>query len=164
MKNSTEAFADEALRFERWLLEGSDRGADAAMEALRHLLALYGAALNLPTGWSEPGDPVVEVTPPGEAEWQRAYEAARRLPIDLYGQVFNPAVVPPEEPCVGSIADDLADIYRDIAGGLRVFEQGSHAVAAAEWTLSLYSHWGAHATGAIHALHWWLARNRQALE
>jgi hypothetical protein len=95
----------------------------------------------------------------GDGERQRAYRASQRIPLDLYGEVFNPTLVPPEEPVIGSIADDLADIYREIAAGLRAYEQGNHAAAAWEWTFGLHSHWGAHATSAIRALHWWLAEN-----
>jgi hypothetical protein len=153
-----QAFAVEASRFERWLLEGSDRDADAVGEALRRLLGLYGAALNLPSAWSDEVESS-ESARLGDGERQRAYRASQRIPLDLYGEVFNPTLVPPEEPVIGSIADDLADIYSEIAAGLRAYEQGNHAAAAWEWTFGLHSHWGAHATSAIRALHWWLAEN-----
>jgi hypothetical protein len=154
-----DAFAIEASRFERWLLEGTDRDADAAREALTRLLGLYRAALDLPSAWSDELEREGEVERASHTEWQRAYDASRRLPIDRYSNIFNPTVVPPEEPVNGSVSDDLADIYRDIATGLRAYESGKRSAAAWEWSFHLYAHWGAHATSAIHALHWWLAEN-----
>ena len=38
--DSIDAFAIEARRFERWLLEGTDQQADAAREGLKRLLEL----------------------------------------------------------------------------------------------------------------------------
>ena len=87
------------------------------------------------------------------------YVAAARLPFDYYGEVCDPSVLPPEGPAIGSLADDLADIDRDVVGGLRAFLAGRPAAAAEAWETWLWGHWGGHATGAIRALHAWLAAN-----
>ena len=84
---------------------------------------------------------------------------AARLPLDMYGEVYNPLVVPPEEPLVGSLADDITDVYREVEDGLRLFRAGRREEAIFQWTMSLQIHWGEHATGAIRALHCWLAQN-----
>ena len=73
--------------------------------------------------------------------------------------MFDPLPVPPEEPVVGSLTDDIADIYRDVIPGLREYELGRRAQAVWEWGFGLRHHWGEHATGAIRALHCRLAAN-----
>ena len=67
--------------------------------------------------------------------------------------------MPPEKAVVGSLADDIADIYRDVVSGLRAFQSGLRAEAIWEWGFNFRDHWGRHATEAIKALHAWLAEN-----
>jgi hypothetical protein len=156
---SVDKFAAEVVLFERWLLHGQDRDADAAREGLVRVVRLYAAALDLPWLWStgHEGPEPSERLP--QSEWKRAYDGTRRLPVDLYIDVYNPTSEPSEEPVTGSVSDDLADIYRDVADGLRIYERGDHTEAAWQWSFGLHSHWGAHATSAIRVLHWWLSNN-----
>ena len=77
----------------------------------------------------------------------------------MYGEVFDPLTIPSEEPVIGSIADDIIDIYRDVVTGLRAYRLGDLANARWEWAFNFAHHWGEHATGAIRALHAWLAAN-----
>lgn len=46
-------FATEARAFERWLLFGTDREADAARECLIRLLDLYRLGIELPPEWPD---------------------------------------------------------------------------------------------------------------
>jgi hypothetical protein len=46
------------------------------------------------------------------------------LPLNHYSTCFDPLIVPAEEPVVGSIPDDLADIWRDVKRGLALYEAG----------------------------------------
>ena len=157
--DSIEKFADEAAAFERWLLSGTDREADAARACLIRLLELYRAGIALPPESSDElgdGDDIERV---GDAEWDVAYKASARLPLDYYAEVFDPTEVPGEAPVVGSLSDDLADIYRDVVTGLRAYHSGDRAGAVWAWSFCLHAHWGAHATGAMRALHWWLRNN-----
>ena len=77
----------------------------------------------------------------------------------MYGEVLDPLPVPPEEPVIGSIADDVIDIYRDVVTGLRAYQAGNKTGALWEWGGGFRHHWGEHATGAIRAIHAWLASN-----
>jgi hypothetical protein len=58
---------------------------------------------------------------------------------------------------MGDLADDLADIYRDIKPGLRAWdteEEGYLDEVVFDWKLPHFgSHWGIHAVGAMRALH-----------
>ena len=85
--DSVDAFALEARLFEQWLLHASDQDADAAREALARLLGLYRAALDLPPAWSDELGRGADVERLTDDQWRRAYDASRRLPVDLYSEV-----------------------------------------------------------------------------
>jgi hypothetical protein len=52
------------------------------------------------------------------------------------------------------LADDLADIHRDLTHGLRALADGAaHEDVVWEWRFGFYSHWGRHATEALRVLH-----------
>lgn len=149
------AFAEQARRFCRWATGEAGEPLDAAA-ALRRIALLYSAALALPPPFSEGvSAEVAEVNLPLEAQ-----VAARigGLQPSVYWVVFDPLHDPAEEPVCGSIADDIRDIYRDVARGLALFEMGQHAEARWEWGCNFRTHWGAHATGAMRALHAWFAQ------
>ena len=56
-------------------------------------------------------------------EWHRVREKATPLPFQYYSEVINPLPVPGEEkPGARDIADDVADIYRDVVHALRLYE------------------------------------------
>ena len=157
--DAVERFAAAAADFERWLVNGTDKGPDAAREALFQLLRLYGYALALPEPWSDDLADQSDVERLTDEEWRKALVACARLPLNIYTDVFNPLEANDVTPVTGSLADDLADIYRDLASGLRTYELGNRAAAVWEWSFGLHSHWGAHATSAIRVLHWWLSEN-----
>jgi hypothetical protein len=153
-------FAAEAARFREWARDGSDSGELAGRQALIRILTLYLAGLDLPSEWSdELADAPDARGIPDEERWAIYHGIAARLPFTDYARVFDPFVLPPEEPVVGSIGDDVADIYSDVVGGLIEYEAGRTAQAIWEWGFGLRSHWGRHATDAIYALHIWLAEN-----
>lgn len=152
-------FAAEVGAFRAWAL-GDDAGAAAARNALLRITRLYLAALELPPAWSDELVDRPDAGRVGNAEWRAVLAAARRLPLDEYGTVFDPTVVPPEHSAtVGSLSDDITDIYRDVVSGLCALEAGRRAEAVWEWGFGFCHHWGEHATGAIRALHAWLAAN-----
>jgi hypothetical protein len=153
-------FAAEATLFEEWARTGLGQGECAAREALVRVVRLYLAALELPPAWTEALADQPEPERVGADECQHiAKSLQRRLPFDLYGEVFDTLPIPPEMPVVGSLTDDLTDIYRDVVSGLREYGGGRIATAVWEWGFHLQIHWGEHATSAIRALHCWLAAN-----
>lgn len=79
--------------------------------------------------------------------------------IWYYNAIVNPLVEPPETPVVMDLADDIADIYRDLSEGLALFDNGHTAAAQWELAFSFHGHWGRHAASAISALHCWHADN-----
>ncbi|MEA2690774.1 MAG: hypothetical protein QOJ16_161 [Acidobacteriota bacterium] len=156
------AFASEARRFCEWARNpsGDDAG---AREALLRVSALYLAGLQLSGDWHSSLEPEPLPDTVSKAEWKQVYAATEALPLQYYSEVTNPLDVPPEDAGVGDLADDVADIYRDIVEGLRLYEAGHPREALWQWVFNLTFHWGAHATSAMRALHWYLSDNESEL-
>jgi uncharacterized protein DUF5063 len=76
-----------------------------------------------------------------------------------YWSYFDPTVPQDETPYsdCGDLADDLADIYRDIKPGVRAWETNNNdylPMIVFNWKRPLFwSHWGVHAVDAMRALH-----------
>lgn len=153
------AFAAEATRFRDWVRHGTESDADAVRAALLHITALYSAALELPQPWSDRLADEADAAGITSEERQSAHRSAQRLPFTAYASMFEPLIIPPEEPVIGTIDDDIGDIYCDVVGGLQEYEAGRIEQAIWEWSYLLRMHWGQHATNAIVALHAWLAEN-----
>ena len=149
-------FAVEAVRFEAWAHSSEPDCRTAVRTALLRIASLYLAGLQLPqpnAGELNTFNPVE----PLPQEQNSGIVAYKTIPIDMYGEIFNPLVVPPESPVIGSIVDDLIGIYRDVVMGLRAYQTGNRTGAIWEWKFGLQHHWGEHATGAMRALHAWLS-------
>lgn len=76
---------------------------------------------------------------------------------DLYWQVFDPTK--DNKAIYGTLADDIADIYRDLKQGLILKEahQAPPEDIIGDWRLGFYSHWGKHAIDALRTIHFLLA-------
>ena len=93
-----------------------------------------------------------------EAQWGKLYEflKAKLGDLNLYWEVWDPTK--DHEAIHGSLADDFADIYRDLKEGLSLAE--AHQVPPEDniwhWRLGYYSHWGKHAIDALRTIHFLL--------
>jgi hypothetical protein len=151
-------FAEEARTFCSWAT-GADGSEMSIPLALRRVSSLYTAALSLPPPFTQGmSKDSVDVEPPPNAV-QLVSKRAATLPLQVYWEIFAPTEDPPDKPVLGSIADDLSDIYRDVARGMILFEAGDRAEALWEWAFNFQAHWGQHATGAIRAFHAYLAKD-----
>jgi len=75
------------------------------------------------------------------------------LVIGGYWFVFEPFNLEArEEPGMGVLSDDLADIYVDLVRGLAHANRGQMQEACFEWSLGYRMHWGQHATHALMAI------------
>jgi uncharacterized protein DUF5063 len=94
-------------------------------------------------------------------EWRSIYH---RLSAQLghdawYWMTFEPMKTQREkaEPVAGNLADDLADVYRDVAPGLRAWNVGDDSLLdeiVFQWVKGGFEvHWGAHAVDALGILH-----------
>jgi len=106
------------------------------------LPCLYAAGLALPE--VEPDDP--EPAPVVAAPPLPSFGA-----FDIYSEVFDPYVH--DQPVMASLADDLGDIYSDLAGPLREFDAGRTANAVWSWRFNVKGHCGDHIVDALRVIH-----------
>ena len=159
MQDGLDAFAAEAEAFVAWFGQPPADEAAAAREALVRLTRLFLAGLGLPApdpaAWEkEPDAPSVS-----HEEWDIVFRSLAWLPVDFYSCTIDPLEVPGSELVVGSVADDLADVWGDVEGGLRAWRRGHRAAACWAWGFHFRCHWGRHATQAMEALRAWLEAN-----
>ena len=67
--------------------------------------------------------------------------------------MFDPYDPDGSAPVMASLSDDIADIYRDLQGGLVAFRAGEIDDAVWEWRFGFDTHWGRHAAHGLFALH-----------
>jgi hypothetical protein len=93
-----------------------------------------------------------------DAQFGQLYETLKvKLgDLNLYWEVWDPTK--DNEAIHGSLADDFADIYRDLKEGLNLSE--THQALPEDniwhWRLHYYSHWGKHAIDALRTIHFLL--------
>ena len=137
------------------LIEGVEgHEADEVTRRLATLLpGLMGAAERLPRL-----EPVGEVDAPeiSHKNWSARYASINAL-LGSRGEYWTTMdVQAAEEPEVVNlpIADDLADIWRDLRGGLDLEAIGGDiADVVWEWRFNYETHWGSHAVEALRAVH-----------
>jgi hypothetical protein len=90
-------------------------------------------------------------------EWKNLYEAlkVKLAPKDIYWIV--PDCWDNQESQGESLADDIADIYRDLKEGIGQKDPNDMVYT---WRFNFYFHWGDHAVGALKAIHELIAKQR----
>lgn len=124
------------------------------------LLELALIVQRLPEIECDCGDDQTERIAHGESQGLLAALRGRLGDRDLYRVVFDPTDADDRDPVVSSLADDLTDIYRDLADGLALWEAGRQTDAAWEWQFGYWSHWGRHLVNAARMLYFWQAEDR----
>jgi hypothetical protein len=144
-------FADIVRRFCAWA-EGPLADAVSEMRTARALLAELHAVIFLPDLET---DDDVKPDDVSSEEWKSVVSRFANLPVDGYYLVFDPIESQEHETVYATLADDLADIYRDIKYGLRLFDAGHLAEATWEWKFHFKIHWGWHLLEAQKVVHFW---------
>jgi len=153
MTNHIQEFSEAATAYCDWCRNEPVDERHEARLALRHLSRLYLLAQEL----RELEDaPDLDGDRPDDAAWRVIYQRFGSLPFNHYQSIFDPHKEE-EEATTGDLADDLADIFRDLSEGVALCEAGHIDSAEWEWAFSFRNHWGRHAASAIHALHCWFA-------
>jgi len=148
--DAIDRFATLAQAYCHWCEAPAAAESDAGLlgREMRSLLArLIAAALELP---ESDCDDAPDAECVRSAELKALCPRLAGLALDFYGVYFLPSDL--DSAVVGSLIDDLQDIYADLHAGLWLYERGHHAAAAWEWTLLFEVHWGHHAANALHAL------------
>jgi hypothetical protein len=118
-----------------------------------HLVGLYAAGMRLP--FPDGDDDFDAPESMTSEEYQELFQRlGRKLgDADFYSVMFDP-YESGSTPVTGSLADDAADIYRDLLSGLNVIAvEGGLGNAVWEWRFGFDNHWGKHAAEALYALH-----------
>jgi hypothetical protein len=91
-------------------------------------------------------------------EWKNLYEGlkVKLAPNDMYWIV--PDCWDNKESQGESLADDIADIYRDLKKGIGEKELDDMVYI---WRLNFYHHWGDHAVCALKAIHELVSKQRR---
>ena len=152
--NHLDEFTKSARNFSSWCLTDYGEATTAARTALSLLIRLYSHALTLQD--SDCVDHDINGEWADDQTWNTVFKNAGSLPFNYYSTISNPQIIPHEGSEVGDIADDIADIFRDLSEGLFLYDRGYFAEA--EWIFKFYfqAHWGQHASAAIYALNCWL--------
>lgn len=154
MSKQIERFADTVRRFCRWA-EGEPQDPISDAQTARRLLAeLYLQVIDLPEASSDADAPEI-----AQEQYQSVFKRFGALPFNYYSECFNPLAIPAEQPDIADLADDLADIWRDLKRGLALYEEGAIEAAVWEWSFNFSAHWGHHACGALYALQTWFSQN-----
>lgn len=150
MNDSTEIFLNTVKEFCHWAESTPKPEEDEIKIAIKLLADLYSSALNLPKGGVNS-----EIDPNriSSEEWGKILKRFAALPFNYYSVFLNPNSLEKSETGIGNLADDLADIYRDLRGGLDLCENGHVEYAIWNWRFSFNAHWGQHAVSALQALH-----------
>ena len=145
-----EDFARSATAFCTWAEARPGLPDEEIDTALQLVSQLYAQALDIPPLFDEEDAPAIS-----HDEWVVTYKRFGALPFNYYAVHSEPTDTIDPSPGTGDLADDLADIWRDLKGGLALYHKGNRPAAAWEWRNSFQTHWGRHATSALYALHCW---------
>jgi len=143
------------------LLEAPANDREEWLQRVQSALAsLYAAAFGLPEVSLENDDRVV---PDSFHMTHEEWFAFWNLLGDLLGEArYHWAYFDPteprgsqEKPIIHDLADDLADIHRNVRSGLRAWDanEGYATHAIWNWQFDFQHHWGPHAVSALRALH-----------
>jgi hypothetical protein len=147
-------FADVARRYCAWC-EGIPGDAETeARTAVELLVQLMRAIAPVELGAGGGDAPGIS-----NEDWQQMYARFASMPFRYYRAEFDPLNIDDTERGMGDVADDLADIWRDLKEGLSLYDVNDLAGAAWEWRFNFDHHWGRHTTSALYPLHCWLADN-----
>lgn len=149
-----DTFARVAAEYCAWAEAAPGEPRAEALIARRLLLDLMRGAIALPEVCPEE---VVraEIT---IDDYMRVFRRFGALPFQYYSECFDPLLVPAEEPVRADLADDLADVWRDLKEGLMLRDQSPES-AAWQWRFNFEIHWGHHASAGLYALQSWFSQH-----
>jgi hypothetical protein len=153
---ATARFAELARAYCQWAEGPPGTPLEEMLAARLHVARLYGQALELSDSLYWNGD-APEVT---HEVWQAMFKRFGALAVNYYQECCEPFEFDDEpDLCTGDLADDLADIWRDIRSGLDVYDAGHVDGAVHEWREHFCIHWGRHAARALNITEYWISRN-----
>jgi len=161
------SFVDVATRYCTLIERAAPlTSAELLAEVERLLPALYSTVLALPD--VEPTDDQCQTERIPHEEWRVIHDQLREVlgARDEYREIYDPVAVSDpagaiergDEPVLVSLADDLADIWRELRAGLNTWSQADEMHRANilfEWRSMFSGHSGQHLVDALRVIHWW---------
>lgn len=149
IKADLQQFINAAQDF-RNFCETNGQATRADLWTLREIL--LGLIYHIPAVEQAPKDSEYEGVRISDEAWWKVMKRCAGFPIGHYNTHLEPFVIPSQEIGIGSLGDDIADIYRDLMEGLDLHQQGHLESACFYWALLYRSHWGQHAVEALNAI------------
>jgi hypothetical protein len=155
-------FKDAAERYCALLQFDPDEPERWVEEILAALSSLYAKGHGLPDlGLTNEAPDIPDSLDVTADEWRSVFGRVHKVlgKQEAYWAYFDPSepADADEEPIFHSLADDLADVYRDVMPGLRAWsalDDRYLETIVFDWkTPNFGSHWGLHAVSAMRALH-----------
>jgi hypothetical protein len=156
------AFKDAAERYCTLLKSAPPNPVKWVAEVLAALSALYAAGNALPEfELSDSAPDIPDSLDVTVEEWRLVFGRVQKAlgKQDAYWTCFDPSepLDSDPKPMINSLADDLADIYRDVMPGLKAWatmDDRYLETIVFDWKCPNFgSHWGVHAVSAMRALH-----------
>ncbi len=145
-----ESFFDAATAFCIWAESEPAAPVDEVDTAIKLLSKLLSEIHELPKLFDE------EVAPElSHEEWLAVYKRFGSLPFNYYASYSEPHNAENPIPGIGDVADDLADIWRDLKSGVLLYRKGNYEAAVWEWRESFRIHWARHAAEALYVFLSW---------
>ena len=155
--NATHEFAECAASYCALIDRQHDFTTKEFIENLRQLLPrLYYAALCLPDVHAT--DDELNLGHSVEDWREVTFRLQKTLGSnDCYWVVYDPLKMEHDEPCCGSLADDLADIWHDLKDGVSFWAEAlpstrQHIVW--NWRFLFHHHWSHHLVDALRVINW----------
>ncbi|MDM8537693.1 DUF5063 domain-containing protein [Desulfobacterales bacterium HSG17] len=151
-----------AAKFFCNLLKSKNKDAEIKINQILSAIAdLYSLAHHLPRINLETDIVNFELYEVDKEEWETIFHSIALLFGEqrYYWEYYDPSesIDSNIEPVIGDLADDIADIYRDIMPGLRAWNIVNDKLLPEiifNWKEPLFgSHWGDHALSAMRVLH-----------
>lgn len=150
---SASRFADLAAVYCSVIERRSELSRDELVARTHPVIAqLYSAALELPD--REPSTVETRRSTLSSQEWMALFTSLRDQLKDY--DAFGPDATESRRSDEGSLADDLADIYRELRDGLAGWNNTDptrQGDAVWDWRFGFLVHWGDHALSAMRTMH-----------
>jgi len=149
-----EAFAVLAKDYCDLIVNDSIKGLPGLKKVHGKLIRLHTAAMDLPAVRLLGSKTQSLEKDLSHDQWQALYESLKeRLFLNDYCDTFDP-LGRSTEALTCSLADDFADIWRDLENGFIALKQGQPAVEVWwDWRFSFHFHWGQHSSGALRVMY-----------
>ncbi len=147
-------FARHAESFVSWVKNPPHQPMDDAAHALAVLASIYSGAIQLMKVNVERREPDEdpENFQVSADEWKEVYERLQLLPLNHYQEVESP-LENNAEVHYADLAENLTDIYQDIAEGLMFYQSNQAEQAICHWQMTFEFHWGQTVLSSMSALH-----------